>query len=220
MRIAIAGAGGHGRVLLDILRLNVPKGLDVVFFDDHPHGSRIEGFPMGGSIADLIRDTSFDGVMVAIGENCSRRRIQRTLVERGHSIHTLKHPQSIHSPRSTLGLGSVAIAGSVVNPEACVGDGVILNTLCSVGHGCSVGDYAQLAPGVNLGGSCTIETGAFLGIGAKVVPLIAVKEWSVVGAGAVVLEDVPPRTFVAGVPARVIRELNPEELSSRDAKIE
>ena len=65
---------------------------------------------------------------------------------------------------------------------------------------------------------CTVERGALIGIGAKVLSHAKIGEQALVAAGAVVQEgmDVPPRTLVAGVPARVKRELKPEELMRMD----
>ena len=65
---------------------------------------------------------------------------------------------------------------------------------------------------------CTVERGALIGIGAKVLSHAKIGEHALVAAGAVVQEgmDVPPRTLVAGVPARVKRELKPEELMRMD----
>jgi len=116
------------------------------------------------------------------------------------------------SPRATLQEGVIAIPGTVVNRDARVGRGVILNTLCSVGHDCSIGDFAQIAPGVNLGGAAVIGEGVFLGIGTKVVPEAQVGAWSIVGAGSVVLNDLPGGAFCHGSPARVIRPLRADEL--------
>ena len=61
---------------------------------------------------------------------------------------------------------------------------------------------------------CTVERGALIGIGAKILSHATIGEYSLVAAGSVVQEgmEVPPRTLVAGVPARVKRELKPEEL--------
>jgi sugar O-acyltransferase (sialic acid O-acetyltransferase NeuD family) len=213
MRIAIIGAGGHGRVVLDILRLSHSEGLAAAFFDDRAEEMRsVSGIPVLGPVSALVGDRSFDGAFAAIGNNRVRSDIQRRLERRGHTFVRVIHPHTAISPQARLGEGSIAVAGVVVNCDAVVGRGVILNTLSSVGHDCQVGDYAQVAPGVNLGGACAIGEGVFLGIGAKVAPLARIGEWSVVGAGSVVLEDLPDRHFCVGVPARPIRPLAPDEL--------
>jgi sugar O-acyltransferase (sialic acid O-acetyltransferase NeuD family) len=213
MRIAIIGAGGHGHFVLDILRLCHPEGFAAVFFDDRADEiSSVSGVPVLGPVSALDDDGSFDAAFAAIGDNRVRSEIQRRLEKRGHTFVRVIHPHSAISPQARLGDGSIAGGGVVVSCDAIVGRGVILSTLSSVGHNCHVGDYAQLTPGVNLGGACTIGEGVFLGMGTKVGPLVRVGEWSVVGAGAVVLEDLPDRRFCAGIPARPIRPIAPAEL--------
>ena len=56
-----------------------------------------------------------------------------------------------------------------------------------------------------------IEDGVFIGVHAIILPGVTIGEGAMVGAGAVVTKDVPPRTMVAGNPARVIRQLDAEE---------
>jgi acetyltransferase EpsM len=213
MRIAIIGAGGHGRFVLDIFRLSHPEGFTVGFFDDRANEIRdVSGFPVLGPVAALDDSRSFDAAFAAIGDNRVRSEIQRRFQKSGYEFVKIVHPHSAISSQAQLGDGSIAGAGVVVSCEANVGQGVSLSTLSSVGHNSHVGDYAQLTPGVNLGGACTIGEGVFLGMGTKVGPLVRVGEWSVVGAGSVVLEDLPERHFCAGIPARPIRPLAPEEL--------
>jgi UDP-2-acetamido-3-amino-2,3-dideoxy-glucuronate N-acetyltransferase len=63
----------------------------------------------------------------------------------------------------------------------------------------------------------TIRRGARIGAGAILCPAVEIGEDAFVGAGAVVLRDVPPRVVVVGNPARVLRDVPPEELLAGDA---
>jgi sugar O-acyltransferase (sialic acid O-acetyltransferase NeuD family) len=213
MRVAIVGAGGHAQVVADILIQLHGEKLHLTFFDD-----RWEALPLseigelGGPVSAVPSPGAIDAVFVAIGDNRARRSIHIRLKESGHQFLTVIHPHTAISPQSILGEGTIAVAGVVANCRSSVGIGVILNTTSSVGHECTVGDFAQLAPGVNLGGASMIGEGVFLGIGAKVGPGVRIGEWSKVGAGAVVLDDLPERHFCAGIPARPIRPLRPDEM--------
>jgi sugar O-acyltransferase (sialic acid O-acetyltransferase NeuD family) len=213
MGIAIVGAGGHGRVALECLELAVGGPQDVAFFDDNwEHIDSIENSPVLGPIALLAHDRRFVDVFVAIGSNRVRQRAFLELLAAGKHILTIIHPHTMISPRATVHEGVIAIPGTVVNRDARIGRGAILNTLCSVGHDCSIGEFAQVAPGVNLGGASVIGEGVFLGIGTKVVPKAQIGAWSIVGAGSVVLNDLPGGSFCHGSPARVIRPLRADEL--------
>ncbi|MCK4598774.1 acetyltransferase [Candidatus Bipolaricaulota bacterium] len=213
MGIAIVGAGGHGRVAFECLRLSRSDNPDVVFYDDrYEQIGEIEGIPVRGPISALFDADKFELVFVAIGDNVLRYEITQRLQRAGRTLISIIHPHTAISPRSRIAVGTIAVAGTVVNFGAQVGRGVILNTLSSVGHDCIVQDFAQLASGVNLGGAAVIEEGVFVGIGAKVAPETTIGAWSVVGAGSIVLEDQPPRSFCCGAPARVIRPLGDDEL--------
>lgn len=213
MRIAIVGAGGHGRVAVDCLRLRHGDDIVLALFDDRwKEIPNVDGVPVLGPVDALYGDRDWDEVFVAVGDNGARRRIAERLAKDGRRLVRAFHPHTALSPRAEILEGTIAVAGCVINAGARVGRCVILNTLSSVGHDGVVEDYAQIAPGVNLGGGCVIGEGAFLGIGAKVAPLVHVGAWSVVGAGSVVLKDLPPRSFSYGTPARVVRPLSPDEL--------
>ncbi len=58
----------------------------------------------------------------------------------------------------------------------------------------------------------TIRRGAYLGLRSTILAGVTVGEYAVVAAGAVVTDDVPPYTTVAGVPARVVREFSPDDV--------
>lgn len=213
MNVAIIGAGGHGRVAQECLELIHQEGIRTVFYDDrYPELQSVEGTPVAGTTSDACDAASPSNVFVAIGLNRIRADLIQRLLEAGKTLATILHPSCILSPNCHISEGTIAISGSVANRGAYVGRGVILNTLSSVGHDCRVGDFAQLGPGVNLGGGVILGPGAFLGIGAKVSPQVTVGEWTVVGAGSVVLDDLPPRTFCYGSPARVVRPLDSSEL--------
>jgi len=90
-----------------------------------------------------------------------------------------------------------------------------------VGHFSYLGD-ATIGQGVNIGAgtiTCnfdgehkhptTIGAGAFIGSDTMLVAPVSIGRGARTGAGAVVTKDVPPHTLAAGVPARVIRKLQP-----------
>lgn len=211
MKVALAGAGGHGRVVHDILRIVHRNKLEVRFYDDdYPDIPPIQGIQVSGKMEDLIFQDGEDYVFVAIGDNRVRSELVEKCISAGKRFLSVIHPFTAVSPRAKFGLGSVAVAGAVVNAGAVVGQHVILNTNSSVGHECLIGDFAQLAPGVNLGGGVEVGKGAFLGIGAKVSPNVKIGAWSVIGAGSVVLDDCLPETFYSGIPAQPVKRITPD----------
>ncbi len=207
-RILIIGAGGHGQVVADILLAAYRRGADSApggFLDDDSTlwGVSILGLPVCGPL-DRLSEVQHDAVIVAIGENESRRRVLLALSGRGTCIANAIHPSAVVAADVQLGQGVAVCAGAVVNTGSVIGDGVILNTGCTVDHHSRIGDYAHIAPGVHLAGSVAVGQGALIGVGTSVIPGRSIGEWTIVGAGSVITRDIPPRCMAAGVPARVV----------------
>jgi maltose O-acetyltransferase len=77
-------------------------------------------------------------------------------------------------------------------------------SLLTINH--AVGSF-YLRAGTSFFGEIAIEDGAWLASRVMVLPGVVIGSGAIVAAGAVVTRDVPPNTLVAGVPARVMREL-------------
>lgn len=103
-----------------------------------------------------------------------------------------------------------------INPAVKMGKGIMLDhgTGLVIGETAVVGDNVSMLQNVTLGGTGKsdqdrhpkIGNGVLIGAGAKVLGNIRVGDCSRIGAGSVVLKEVPPRVTVAGVPAKVIGE--------------
>jgi len=205
-KCVIVGAGGHGRVVLDILQ--AAGAHDVVGFLDSNtalHGRRIDGKEILGSIDALEGIRSRGGVtcaVVAIGYNGVRREFAERIEQSGIELINAIHPSANLASNVSLGRNIVVAAGALVCAHCQIGDSAILNTGCIVDHESMIGTATHICPGARLAGRVTVEAGAFIGIGATVIQSIRVGYEAVVGAGSVVIRDVPPMTTVVGVPAR------------------
>jgi sugar O-acyltransferase (sialic acid O-acetyltransferase NeuD family) len=209
MRVVIVGAGGHGQVVADVLLSAAVSGAGtqpIGYVDDDPAltGRVFLGLTVLGDIDSLSR-IPHDGVVVAIGDNATRRTVFDRLERRNEHFAVARHPSAIVAAGVTIGRGTMICAGAVINPGSVIGSNVILNTSCSIDHHNRIEDHVHLAPRVCTGGEVTVEGGALVGIGAVVMPGRTVGEDSVVGAGALVQQDVPKATVVVGVPARPVR---------------
>jgi len=205
------GAGGHAKVVIEILRL--VGGYDLVGLldaDSKRRGSEVLGVPVLGGDA-LITEMYDKGVRTAfIGVGMvqnfePRRRLYDQLRQGGFEIANAAHPRAIISPTATIGIGPTIMAGAVINADAKVGNNVIINTGAIIEHDCVIGNHVHVATGARLAGSVNVGEGAHVGIGATIREGIRIGQGSVVGAGAVVVHDVPDDVLVLGVPAKIKR---------------
>lgn len=214
MNIVILGAGGHGRVVLDILRragnCQIAGFIDA---DTARAGTTLDGLPILGPVNLLpkLRRNNVAGAIVAIGDNRVRLSYAERVLQGGLELVNAIHPAAVISATAVLGRNLVVAAGAVVGPDAHLADSVILNHNAVVDHECRVGRGAHLCPGVLLGGRVDVAEAAFLGLGAKVLPCLRIGPHAVIGAGAVVRHDVPAGATVVGVPGRVISVVSVEE---------
>lgn len=201
-RLAILGASGHGKVVADIAL--AAGWTQVVFFDDAwPQRQRNGHWDIAGNSAALVGALDgLDGVVVAIGDNATRWDKHRQLSAAGARMATLTHPAASVSPFARIGLGSVLMAGAVVNADAELGEASIVNTGATIDHDCRLGHAVHASPGVHLAGGVGVGALSWLGIGSVVVNRVQIGERVTVGAGSVVTRDVASNTRVVGIPAR------------------
>ena len=139
-----------------------------------------------------------------------RRAFIEQIAAMGFQFATVVHPTARISQRSCVGEGSFVSAGAVVAANSRIGRHVVINRGVLLGHDAEVHEYVTLSPGANVAGATSIGAGAYIGMGAVVLDRVRIGAGAVVAAGAVVTKDVPERTQVMGVPARIVKELRDE----------
>ncbi len=202
--ILIFGCGGHGKVVLDILKCS---GRDVLgFIDDDPtrKGLVVGGKEvLGGS--DYLDSHSHSNVALGIGDNMIRRSVYERLKDANHNVVTAIHPESTVAADVQIDEGTVIMPGAVVNTGTIIDAGVVINTGATVDHDCRLGKFSQVWPGANLAGSVHLGPCSYVGTAAAVIQNITIAGKVTIGAGAAVIRNLPYGAVAVGVPARVIR---------------
>lgn len=206
-RVLIYGAGGHAKVIADILESE--KKMVLGFVDDDPvkWGKSSFGYQIAGYSAFLetIGDVDYR-VIVAIGDNRLRERVVEELAStRNARFDTAVHASAVIGRDTNLGQGTVVMAGAVINCGSTIGRHVIVNTGTCIDHDCNIGDFVHLSPGAHLGGGVTVGAGSWIGLGASIINNCRIGKNVIVGMGAVVVRDIPDSWVVAGNPARFLR---------------
>ena len=200
----VIGAGGHGKVIVGLLKSlgwQVPH-----VYDDDPGlwGTRLSGISVTGPICS-IADAKDPTAILAVGENSVRKSFATQL---DLDWVTIVHPTAYVDATASLGPGTVVLPNATVHVGAKVGQHVIVNSSATVEHDCTLEDYCHVAPGCSLAGAVHVCEGALLGVGSCSIVGRRIGEWATVGAGAVVTSNIPAHSTVVGVPARPIHRLN------------
>lgn len=212
--IVIFGSGGWAREVLGILEMinqQNPSWSILGFLDDDPkkHGSFIAGQQvLGGS--DWLADQAKMNVVIGVGSSLARKRIAEHL-----SCHfdvcfpILKHPLAYVGPRVTLGEGTVLHAYSVATVDLNMGRHTLLNIGAMVSHGNQIADYVSIHPHCNVSGDVTLCEGVELGTGTDVIQGISIGNYSILGAGSVVVKPIEAHCVAVGAPAKPIKRFAP-----------
>lgn len=208
-RLIIIGAGGHGRVALDIAK-KIGDFHEIMFLDDAE--IKDKGITVVGKVSDYSQYIESSVFFVAIGNNFTRRRIQTELRASGAKIISLIHPDAVICEDVQMADGCIVMAGTVINTGSTIGEGVIINTGSTIDHDCIIGNYAHISVGAHLAGSVEIGECTFVCAGVTVINNIRICEECTIGAGAVVVNDIVMKGLYIGMPAKyknVTRYKNP-----------
>ena len=195
------GAGGHARVAIEAARAaGLQPGLVI---DDNPKTTELAAVPVQAATSVYWDQLGPFRFVITIGDNPTRARIFQELLGRGGTPQTIVHPFTSISPSARIGAGTVIFAGVVVNADSEISANCILNTSCSVDHDGNIAPHVHLCPGVRLAGNVTIGERTMLGTGAICIPGIKIGSDTKIGAGSVVVKDLPDRCKAFGNPAKI-----------------
>lgn len=196
--LVIVGSGGHASVVYDAaIKMKLWESILIL---DH----EMEGF---GLIVDDLYSNRFNYIkshdfFVAIGDNKIRESILNDLFRNLFSVSTIIHPSAIIADNTLIDKGTCILAGSIINPFAKLGKGVIVNTGVRIDYHDSIGDFTHLSPGSVLTGAVTIGKRCFIGAGAIFKNGIKVVDDTIIGAGGVVIKDIDEPGTYLGIPAK------------------
>jgi sugar O-acyltransferase (sialic acid O-acetyltransferase NeuD family) len=205
-KLLIIGASGHGKVVADIA-IKMNQWQQIVFLDDDETINDCMGLEVVGKTIDAAWFTEDHDIVVAIGNNNTREKIQIQLEQVGASIATLIHPQAIIGENVEIEAGTVIMAGTVINCCSKVGKGCIINTGATIDHDNVIGAFVHISPGAHLAGTVEIGDKSWIGIGAVISNNLNVTSEVCIGAGSVVIGNITEAGTYVGLPAKVIKDL-------------
>lgn len=210
-KIVLLGAGGHCKVIIDIL--NSTNKYEIAGITDKSIKGNVLNIPIIGDdnvLPKLYREGveyAFIGLGALSNMNI-RNLLYSQLKKIGFKLPVLIHKAAVVSPYSHVSDGTCVMAGAIINPGADIGENCIINTGSVIEHDCKVGHNTHISPNAAVAGRVTIGSNTHIGIGSSIIQGITIGNNVTIGAGAVVISNIEDNSLAVGIPAKVIKMKN------------
>lgn len=206
-KIYIVGAGGFAREvawLIEDINDKNPVWELAGFIDENKTnvGKKLNGYLVLGDVEYLNKQEKAN-VVIAIGSGEARENLSKKI--KNHVYPTLIHPSVIKSKYMTIDEGTIVCAGSIITTNINIGKHVIINLDCTIGHDVILENYTTILPSVNVSGNVVIDERTMLGTGSAIIQGLKIGKDSIIGAGAIVVKDIPNNCTAVGNPAKPIK---------------
>jgi sugar O-acyltransferase (sialic acid O-acetyltransferase NeuD family) len=209
--LVVFGAGGLGREVMWQMSANsnyTEQYNFLGFVDDTPElqGKTINGYPVLGSIQWLLDYQQDVCAAICIGDSQARKAVYSKLKNNPFiAFPTLFAKDAQYSQYVEFGKGCIICLSSVITVNINIGDFVIVNWDCTVGHDSALDDFVTLYPSVNVSGNVHIGSCCEIGTGTNIIQGKSIGANSIIGAGSVVTKNIPANCTAVGVPAAPIK---------------
>lgn len=210
----IIGAKGHAKEVLQYF-LNIGTLTDIYFYDDVSQdlpAKIYDKFPVIKSIEEakeLFNKVSNEYVL-GIGNPKTRYSLNKKFSEiNGKLVSIIMQSAEIGSYNVNLGQGLNIMSGVIITNDVSIGTGSLINTGSTISHDSIIGNFCEISPGSHITGRVKIGDFTSIGTGSVIIPDVKIGSNCIIGAGSVVIKDIPDNSVAVGVPAKVIKEIEP-----------
>lgn len=209
-RIVLIGGGNQCHYTADII--NKEGKYDIIGIIDSVHeiGSEVFGYKVLGrqeNIKELINKYGIEGGVISIGDNWVRYYVSsqiKKLIPSFNFVNAI-HPSVVIGANVDIGEGVMAMAGCIINPKSKIGNFTFFATGAQIDHDCNINDFASISAGSVTGGYVTLGKYSAITLGVTVIDRLKIGANTVVGAGSLVLKDLPDNVLAYGNPCTIIR---------------
>ncbi len=210
--IIIIGAISFGKEVVALLEDNNREKEEwniLGFVDDYLEvGSEFFGYPILGNVDWLINNPEPIYAVIGIGSVEYREKMVKRLDVASHSLNfptiISRRATLVSSKTSQIGEGTVVAQGAVIAIDTNIGRFSLINHNVVIGHDSKIGDCVTVNPNSAISGFCVVEDGANIGAGVNIIPKKTIGHHAILGAGAVVISDIPASCTAVGIPAKPI----------------
>ncbi|MED3667079.1 acetyltransferase [Geobacillus kaustophilus] len=209
--IVIYGAGGFAREVAYLIEIINEKKVTwnlKGYIDDNPEntGKILNGYPVLGTSEWLLSLNQEINVVIGIGSPRVKKLIYNKLKDYSHiKFPNIIHPDVRISNTNKIGMGNIICEGNILTCNIEIGNFVIVNLNCTIGHDTVIEDYTTILPNSSISGNVRLKEGVDFGTNATIIQGVSVGEYAIIGAGAVIVKDIPPHCTAVGVPAKPIK---------------
>lgn len=208
--IVLFGGGNQAHYTIDIIEKEGKYNIVGIIDSIKDIGSICFGYPILGrqeDIVDIISKHNIYGGIISVGDNWSRYDIHNQIKKLSPKFQFVNaiHPSVIIGNNVTIGVGVVAMAGCIFNPQSKIGDFTFFATGAQIEHDCTIHEFASVSAGSIMGGYVELGRFSAITLGVTLLDRIKIGENTVVGAGSLVLKSLPSNVLAYGNPANIIK---------------
>lgn len=199
--IVVYGGGGHGKSLIDLLRVLEIYRIVGIVDDGIRAGEEIMDIKVLGG-RSMLSNLYTQGVRSAvnavggIGNISIRIKVFEQLTIARFLCPTVIHPSAFIESSAVLSSGIQVFPHAYIGSQSQVGFGVIVNTSAVISHDCIIGDYSIISPGAILAGEVELGKGVLIGMAATINLQAKIGDGARIGNGSTVKSDVPENGIV------------------------
>ncbi|MEX0331032.1 MAG: acetyltransferase [Puniceicoccaceae bacterium] len=208
-RLVIIGAGGFGREVLEWALESEAFGREwepAGFIDDRAdalQNSAGIGLPILGTTM-AYEPRPDDIFIIGIGQPRLRAEMRQRFAERGAEFARVIHKSCTIGRRVHLEPGVILCPGTTLTCDIAIGANTALNLNCAVGHDAVIGEDCQISSFCDITGYVRLGDRVLMGSRATVIPGKSVGDDTTIGAGSVVVSNIPGSVTVFGNPAKLL----------------
>ena len=209
-KIVLIGGGNQCHYTADIINKEGKYDIIGVIDSVHEIGSEVFGYKVLGrqeNIKELINKYGIEGGVISIGDNWIRYYVSsqiKKLIPSFNFVNAI-HPSVVIGENVDIGEGVVVMAGCIINPKCKIGNFTFFATGAQIDHDCNINDFASISAGSITGGHVTLGKYSAITLGVTVIDRLKIGVNTVVGAGSLVLKDLPDNVLAYGNPCTIIR---------------
>jgi sugar O-acyltransferase (sialic acid O-acetyltransferase NeuD family) len=202
--LLLVGGGGHAHACIDVIEAESAFTIHGIAEHTEEMHAPVLGYNVIGSDADLARPrVTAPSALITVGQvrtPDARVALYELLVGLGAILPVIISPISCVSEHSSIGESTIVLHEAIINALASVGRNRFINWQSMIGRDAGIGHHCHISTGARVNGGVIIGSGTFIGGGVVLRETVRIGANCVVGAGAIVLHDLPDATRYIGMP--------------------